>query len=129
MPGKNFLNTWWSLDFFYSDNTWPFSRTQLGELQGRVSEIEKLNAEVIAISTSGNKQDVETSKESLGITYILISKPKKETVKDYGLSYDSYGAAYATIILDKEGRIRFKSVDTDSVRTNVSRIISELQAL
>ena len=99
------------------------------QLQEKISEIEKLNAEVIAIATAGNQQDVEKSKGSLEITYILIPTPNKKVVEEYGLRYDSYGAAYATIIISKEGRIRFKSVEDHATRTSVSRIIKELQTI
>ena len=99
------------------------------QLQEQISEIEKLNVEVIAIATAGNQQDVEKSKGSLEITYSLIPTPNKKVVEEYGLRYDSYGAAYATYIIDKKGHIRFKRVETGSSRTSASKIIKELQGL
>ena len=99
------------------------------KLQKQISDIEKLNTEVIAISTAGNQKDVEKSKGSLEITYILIPKPNKKVVEEYGLSYDSYGAAYATFIIDKNGHVRFKRVETGSSRTSASKIIKELQII
>ena len=102
---------------------------QLGELQEQITEIKKLNAEVIAIATAGNQIDVEITKSFLQITYILIPKPNRKAVKDYGLEYDSYAAAYATFIIDKKGRIRYRSADEDINRTSTSRIIRELQGI
>ena len=104
---------------------------ELGELQKGMYEIEKLNAEVIAISTRGDQQDVESTKSSLGITYILIPKPNKEIVEGFGLKYSSTKAAYATFILDNKGVIRFKDVGSYPMPewTSISRIITELQAL
>jgi peroxiredoxin len=99
------------------------------KLQEQISEIIKLDAEVIAISTTGDQQDVEKSKEVLEITYILIPMPNGKIAKEYGLKYDSFGAAYATIILDKKGQIRFKSVEEYATRTSASRIIKELQGI
>ena len=99
------------------------------QLQEQISEIIKLDTEVIAISTSGNQKDVEKSKRVLEITYILIPMPNGKIAKEYGLKYDSFGAAYATIILDKKGQIRFKSVEEYATRTSVSRIIKELQGI
>ena len=93
------------------------------------SLIEKLNAEVIAIATAGNQQDVEKSRGSLEITYSLIPTPNKKVVEEYGLIYDSWGAAYATFIIDKKGYLRFKRVETGSSRTSASRIIQELQLI
>lgn len=99
------------------------------QLQEQISEIIKLDAEVIAISTTGNQQDVEKSKRVLEITYILIPKPNGKIAEEYGLKYDSFGAAYATIILDKKGQVRFKSVEEYATRTSASRIIKELQGI
>lgn len=101
--------------------------SQLGGLQKRIPEIEKLDGEVIAFATSGNQNDVESTKRSLGITYTLIPTPNSKSVKDFGLTYGSGGAAYATIIIDKNGHIRLKNVDRWNVRTSPSRIIKELQ--
>jgi peroxiredoxin len=81
---------------FYAENSWGVCRRQLGQLQKQISDIEKLNTEVIAISTAGNQQDVEKSKENIEITYALIPTPNRKVVEEYGLSYDSYGGAYAT---------------------------------
>jgi peroxiredoxin len=105
---------------------------QLGGLQKRISDIEKLNSEVIAISTSGNQYDVKLTKSFLGITYILVPIPNKKVVEDYGLVYRSDGfslAAYATFIIDKKGRIRYKRADEAMNRTSISRIIRELQGI
>ena len=99
------------------------------KLQEQISEIEKLNAEVIAIATAGNQKDVEKTKGSLEITYILIPTPNKKVVEEYGLRYDSYGAAYATYFIDKKGHIRFKRVESGSSRTSASRILKELQIM
>jgi peroxiredoxin len=99
------------------------------KLQEQISEIMKLDAEVIAFSTTGDQQDVKKSKEILEITYILIPKPNRKIVEKYGLKYNSSGEAYATVIVDKKGHIRFKSDEEYETRTNTSRIIKELQLI
>ena len=55
--------------------------------------------------------------------------PNRKVVEDFGLKYDFFSAAYATIIIGKKGRIRFKSVDEKFSRTSASRIIKELQGI
>ena len=114
---------------FYAENSWGGCRRQLGQLQKQISDIEKLNTEVIAISTTGNQQDVEKSKGNIEITYVIIPTPNRKVVEEYGLSYDSYGAAYATFIIDTKGHVRFKHVETNKTRTSVSEIIKELRSL
>ena len=83
----------------------------------------------MAFATSGNQNDVKSTKRDLGITYTLIPTPNSKAVKDFGLGYGSHGAAFGTIIIDKKGDIRFKSVDKWNVRTSPSRIIKKLQGL
>ena len=114
---------------FYAEHNWGPCREQLGELQEQISEIEKHNAEVIAISTAGGQQDVEKTESSLGITFTLIPMPNRKAVEDFGLKYDSYSAAYATIVIGKKGRIRFKNVDEAFSRTTASKVIKELQGI
>ena len=84
---------------------------------------------MIAIATSGNQQNVEKSKRNLELTYTLIPTPNRNVVEEYKLQYDSSGAAYATVIIDKKGFVRFKSMDNRSNRTTTSKIIKELQGI
>ncbi len=100
---------------------------QLSEVQKRISEIKNLNAEVIAISTTGDQQDVDKSKSLLGLTFTLIPKPNKKVAEDFGVWPKYMSRAIATIIIDKKGIIRFKEVSKSTHRTSAPKIISELQ--
>ena len=100
------------------------------QLQERISEIEKLNAEVIAIATEENQQGVEKSKKSLELTYVLIPTPNRNVVEKYKLQYDSACmGSYGTISIDKKGFVRFKSNENRATRTSPSKIIKELQLI
>jgi peroxiredoxin len=102
---------------------------QLGELQERISEIETLNAEVIAISSKGDQQDVEKTKKLLGLTFTLIPKPNRKVADDFGVWNRSRNRAVATIVIDKNGSVRFKEVSNSDHRTSASKIIRELQGI
>lgn len=102
---------------------------QLGELQDRLSEIEKLNAEVIAISSMGDKQDAMKMKRHLGLTYTLIPKPNRKVAEDFGVWNRYRSRAVATIVIDKKGRIRFIEASNSDHRTSASKIISVLQGI
>ncbi len=114
---------------FYGWHNCRRCREQLGELQEQISEIIKLNSELIAISTAGDQDDVERTKSSLGITFTLIPTPNKKVVLGFGIEYGHGGSAYGTIIIDKKGRIRYKSLDNWLSLTSASRIIKELQVI
>ena len=83
----------------------------------------------MAISTGGDQDDVEKTKSSLGITFTLIPTPNRKVVLDFGLKYGHGGSAYGTIIIDKKGRIRYKSLNEWTSFTKTSKIIKELQAI
>jgi len=102
---------------------------QLGELQERISDIEKLNAEVIAISSMGDQQDVEKMKNHLGLTFTLIPKPNRKVAEDFGVWNRYRNRAVAAIVIDKKGRIRFMDVSNSDYRTSASKIIKELQRI
>ena len=102
---------------------------QLGELQERISEIEKLNAEVIAISSKGDQEDVEKIKRALGLTFTLIPKPNKKVAQDFGVWNNYRNRAVAAIIIDKKGLVRFIEVSNSDDRTSASKIIRELQGI
>ena len=113
---------------FYKWHSCPRCREQLSDLQEQISEIKKLNSQLIAISTAGDRDNVERTKSSLGITFTLIPTPNKKVVIEFGLSYADSGRVHAAIIIDKKGRIRYKSVDK-WLLTKTSTIIKELQAI
>ena len=105
---------------FYADSKWSLSSRRLGELQEKISEIENLDAEVIAFATGGNQDDVKISKSFHEITFTLIPTPNRSVAKQFGVR------TYATIIIDKNGIIRFKEIDDI---TSASYILKELQAI
>ena len=98
-------------------------------MQKQISEIESLNAKVIAIATKGDRVDVLKTESSLGITFTLIPTPNKKVAQDFGVEYDYSGAAFGTIIIDNSGSIRFKSLEDAFSRTSPSRIVKELQVI
>ncbi len=94
---------------FYKWHSCPRCREQLSELQEQITEIIKLNSELIAISTAGDKDNVEKTKSSLGITYTLIPTPNRKVVLDFGLKYADSGGVYSAIIIDKKNIQQTKS--------------------
>jgi peroxiredoxin len=105
---------------FYADSGWSLSSRRLGELQEKISEIENLDGEVVAFATAGTQDDVEISKSFHEITFTLIPTPNRSVSKQFGVR------TYATIIIDKDGIIRFKEIDDI---TSASYIVEELQAI
>jgi len=96
---------------------------QLGELQEQISEIKKLDGEVIAFSIRDTKPWVKGTKYSLKITYTMIPTPNRSIVEKYGFSPGGEGV----IIIDKKGRIRYKNINLS--HSSSSLIIRELKGI
>lgn len=110
--------------FFYLNGWWSICNRQLGELQEKISEIKKLNTEVIAFATQGNQDDVASTKSVYRITYTLIPTPNRTVAEDFGVGNSAFGV----IIIDKKGRIRYKDISS-SMQHSASIIIRELQGI
>ncbi len=101
------------------------------ELNSRYSEIQDLNAEVLAIS----KDDLSGAhyiSDSIGIMFPILYDPEAEVVQEYGvynLLRDGL-ATPSTFIIDKDGVIQWKYVGRDkSDRPSTQVILEQLQLL
>ncbi len=87
-----------------------------------------LNAEVIAISSRGDQADVQRTQRNLSLTFPVISSRK--IAQDYNVFNMDKNWAIATVIVDKEGMIRFKHIGRDPTdRPGVSTIIKNLKEI
>jgi peroxiredoxin len=89
-----------------------------------------LDAEVIAIS-NGNRRDTENTRKALGISFHLVPGPNRQIQQEYGV-YDDFKKRLkpATVIVDKQGFVRFKYVGRDDEdRPALSKVIAVLQSL
>ena len=110
---------------------------RLQEVQNRIESIKRLNAEVIAISSIGDQQDVSRMRDNMGITFTLIPKPSRKVAKAFDVWNESGHYATATVIIDKKGRIRFMqiyesanaSLPWGGYRSSAKEIISQLQGI
>jgi peroxiredoxin len=101
---------------------------QLGELQAQLVEIRSLGAEVIALSSRGNRSDVQRARDQLKLTYPTTAAPIQSVIKDYELWTNQYGISYGTVIIDKNGVVRFVDNSVNEYnRTSVSQIRRVLQ--
>jgi peroxiredoxin len=95
-----------------------------------MSEIKELDADVIAIASRGNHKDVEKTKTQLGITFTLVPVPNRKAAEDFGVYNPERKRAIATLILDKEGLIRFKYISkNENDRPKFSKLVNVLQEI
>lgn len=89
-----------------------------------------LDAEVIAIA-NGNRRDTETTRKALGISFHLIPGPNRRIQQEYGV-YDDLKKRLkpSTVIVDKQGFVRFKYVGRDDEdRPSLAMILGVLREL
>ncbi len=76
------------------------------------------------MSCSGNKGDVNQTRQRLGISFPMIPAPVTDVIKAYGLSTDRNGTSYGTVIIDKNGSLRLIHNSTSS---NIRLSLKEIQ--
>jgi peroxiredoxin len=64
-----------------------------------------LSAEVVALSSAGNRDDVQKTRKNLGITFPMIPAQVQMLAEAYGVWHGA--RAIATIVVDKGGVVRF----------------------
>ncbi len=73
---------------------------------------------------------MEKTKKALGITYPLIPGPNRKIAEEFRVYDQERKRAIATLILDKEGMIRFKSISKDPEdRPSFSKVLEVLQEI
>jgi peroxiredoxin len=92
-----------------------YCRTQLGELQGHLSQFRELGTELWAVSSTDATDTLATYAKVKGLTFPLLSDKALTLTRQYGLVNQSNGtmADPATIVVDRSGTVRFVRVDVD----------------
>jgi alkyl hydroperoxide reductase subunit AhpC len=96
---------------------------QLVELRDKISEIQKLDGEVIAFSTRDNKHWVQSTKKINRINFTMIPTPNRSVTEKFGIKNGGEGV----VIIDKKGRIRYKNANLSHASSSL--IIRELHGI
>ena len=88
-----------------------------------------MNAEVVALSSTGNREDVQKTRKHLGITFPMIPAQIQMLAEAYGVWHGT--RALATVIVDKSGVVRFleDSNSNPNYRPSVSTIKGVLREI
>lgn len=138
---------------FYRGGWCPYCNKHLKEIKGSIKEIEKLGAQVVAISVdTPNRNKATGKKNQLG--FDLLSDPKAEVVKAYRVvnqvdsdtqkKYRQFGinlsqhsgqnhgiiAVPGVFIVDQTGILRFAEANADyTKRVSPAAILSQLKTM
>ena len=120
----------WRIVFFYPLDFTFVCPTELVELSKRHSEFEKINAQVLGISTDSVYSHEAWSKEIGDFNYPLLSDMTKDISFDYNVLLEDQGIALRGVfIIDPEGILRSYTVNDLSIGRNVDEILRVVTAL
>jgi peroxiredoxin len=112
---------------FYRGDWCPFCRTQLEELQKYLAELDKRNADVVAISVDPVETNLELSAR-LGLTFPLAADPEHATLAAFGVYDDHHEIAWpAVFIVERDRRVSWRYLADDyKVRPTVEEMLRAL---
>lgn len=131
MKFSDFKGKWLILFFYPADFTFVCP-TELSEMADDYAEFQKLNAEVISISTDTvfvHKAWHDNSKVIKKITFPMASDPTGAISSALGVYMSDKGLALrGTFLVDPDGEIKSMEVNDNSVGRSVSELLRKLQA-
>jgi peroxiredoxin len=113
---------------FYMGHWCPHCQKQLGDIQARLGEFTKANANVVAVSTD-KAEDASALRQHLNLTFDLYSDPDMTAIQKWGIADFGAGIAKpATFIVQPGGAIVYRRVGANETdRPSVDEILGELQ--
>ena len=126
----------WVVLFFYPMNFSPICTTEIIALTKRYEEFEKLDAQIIAISTDSIKAHevwVHILKKELGLDKLpfpLAADTNQTVTKEYGVLVEEHGIALrGTFIVHPNGEIKYQLVIHEHIGRDIDEILRALAAI
>lgn len=128
---KDYGGRWLILMFYPADFTFVCP-TELGEFADKYKEFQKLNTEVLSISTDtvfAHKAWYDYSDTIKKIRFPMLADPSGKICKAFGTYIEDEGLSLrATFIIDPEGNLKFYEIHDNSIGRNVNEILRKLKA-
>ncbi len=103
------------------------------ELQSHLKEIEDLGAQVLVVANDDPEKLAEFERAN-GLGFPLLADPGGEVIERYGIRNEKVTDRVlpdpTALVLDREGRVRYKRIDVDyTVRPPAAELIEALKKL
>ncbi|OGB74538.1 thioredoxin peroxidase [candidate division Kazan bacterium RBG_13_50_9] len=126
---RDFKGKWLVLFFYPLDFTFVCP-TEVTGFNERVSELKKLNADIVGISVDSAYAHKKWVEELGGLDFPLLSDFHKRTARDYQVLIEDEGVALrATFIINPEGIIKYIVESDNDVGRSTDETIRVLSAL
>lgn len=128
---SDFKGKWVILVFYPADFTFVCP-TELGELADNYEEFQKINAEILSVSTDTvfvHKAWHDNSKTIKKIKYPMLADPTRKVTKAYNVYIQEEGLALrGTFIIDPDGILKSFEVNDNSIGRSSLELLRKLKA-
>ena len=122
----------WVILFFYPADFTFVCPTELGDVADHYAELQKLNAEVLSVSTDTvfvHKAWHEESETIKKIKFPMVADPTGNITRSYGVMIEEEGLALrGTFIIDPEGNLKTIEVHDNGIGRSSAELLRKLQA-
>jgi peroxiredoxin len=122
----------WSIFFFYPADFTFVCPTELGDLQDKYPELQKLGVEVYGVSTDTHfthKAWHDTSETIKKVQYPLLADPTGHLSRAFGVYIEEAGLAYrGTFVVNPEGVIKIAEIHDNGIGRNAEELVRKVQA-
>jgi peroxiredoxin (alkyl hydroperoxide reductase subunit C) len=122
----------WSIFFFYPADFTFVCPTELGDLQDKYAELQKMGVEVYGVSTDTHfthKAWHDTSETIKKVQYPLLADPTGHLSRAFGVYIEEAGLAYrGTFVVNPEGVIKIAEIHDNGIGRNAEELVRKVQA-
>lgn len=122
----------WSILFFYPADFTFVCPTELGDLEDKYHELQKMGVEVYSVSTDTHfthKAWHDTSETVKKIKYPMLADPTGHLARAFGVYIEDAGLAYrGTFVLNPEGRVKIAEIHDNGIGRNAEELVRKIQA-
>jgi peroxiredoxin (alkyl hydroperoxide reductase subunit C) len=118
--------------FFYPADFTFVCPTELGDLQDKYEELQKLGVEVYSVSTDTHfthKAWHDTSDTIKRVTYPMLADPTGHLSRALGVYIEEEGLAYrGTFVFDPQGALKVCEIHDNGIGRNAEELVRKIQA-
>jgi len=122
----------WVILFFYPADFTFVCPTELGEMADRYEEFQKLNTEIISVSTDTafvHKAWHDNSETIAKIKFPMLADPTGKVCRAYGTLIEEEGLSLrGTFVVDPEGILKAYELHDNSIGRSAEELIRKVQA-
>lgn len=122
----------WMVLFFYPADFTFVCPTELEDLQKHYAEFQKLNTEILAVSTDtvfAHKAWHDSSTAIKTVTYPMIGDPTGDLTLEFGVYIEDEGMARrGTFIVDPDGVLQAYEVHANNIGRSADELLRKLEA-